>query len=404
MQPAPPEDATLAMLSLLLRGDVEGVRARGGPDWAACANLAVAHGLAPLLHQRAAPFADEWPLPPHVERGLRSAFMMGTIDSRTHIADAARAIERLAAAGVRVAVLKGLHLAAAVYENPAFRWMTDIDLLVPPDQLAAARAALLADGYTPEGPDDPTLHHVARLAKPRATPIELHLDLCPEPNPFGIRMEPLWERMVPVAVGKQRALGLSAEDLVLHLCVHSAYNHRCLVPLRNILDVVMVLSRNADGFDWRRLEEEARRTGTGRAVFCGLSLAREMLGAEVPADVLRRLDPGASTRAMLAVARDNVMSYASAGPGWVGVAAGDAPVRGFLGRLFAPPDRLLETSGRKVNPLRLAWIYLTRPVVLLIRHRELVLALLRGRQGARDQLRLARSGARLDAWIAGGQS
>jgi hypothetical protein len=405
-QPSPrPDDATLAMLSLLLRGDVEGVRMRGGPDWTACANLAVRHGLGPLLHERAARFAAEWPLPPKVEQGLRSAFMIGTIDSRTHLADAASAIGRLAAAGVRVAALKGLHLAAAVYEKPAFRWMNDLDLLVPEDQLETARTVLREDGYAPEGAEDPTLHHAARLAKPRATPIELHRELCPTPHPFRIRMEPLWARMTRISVGGQPALGLRAEDLALHLCVHAAFNHHCLVPLRNIYDIALVVQR--PDFDWGLLEETARETGTGRAVFCGLSLAREMLGAEVPPELLERMAPGSEGRAMVQLGWDNVMSYASAGPGWVGVAmGGERPsqsVRGLLGRVFAPPSRLLETSGRRVHPLRLAWIYLTRPVVLLIRHRRFVAALLLGRQGAREQLRVGRAGASLEAWIAGGE-
>lgn len=404
---ARPHDAALPMLALLLRGDEDGVRAAGGPDWAACATLALRHGLGPLLYHRGRRMADAWPLPPAVERELRTSWMGATLESAALLAAAGDAIRRLSAAGIRAAALKGLHLAAAVYEHPALRHMGDVDLLVPPDRLQAARAVLMDAGYAAEGADDPTIHHAARLVKARAAPIELHRGLCPTPNPFRLDVAPLWQRMVPISVNGQPALGLRAEDLLLHLSVHAAYNHRCLVPLRNVFDLARVLERQGAGLDWDRLAAEARATRTERAVFCGLALAREMFGADVPGPVLERLVPDGGADAVMRTARENVLGFESAGPMWLGTTLGEDQaihgVRGLLARVFAPPDRLLEASGRRVGIPGLAWIYLTRPFVLLVRHRRRIAALALGSPGAREQLRLARSGAALDAWISGGE-
>ena len=389
------------MLAAILRGDADGLHALGGPDCAACATLAVHHGLGPCLYLRARRMADAWPLPAEVERELRTSYLGATLENGAFMAGAARAVERLAAAGVPVAALKGLHLASAVYEHPALRRLSDLDLLVPSDRLEAARAALLADGYRPSGVDDPTLHHVAPLVKKGVAPIELHRDICPDPNPFRIDVAPLWERMVPTTVGGQPALGLCAEDLVLHLCVHMVFNHRCLVPLRNVLDVAEVVA--GDGVRWDRLEEAARATGTRRAVFCGLALARDMFGAAVPADVLARLAPAGDAAEALRTARENVLDHASAGPMWMGITLAESDptrrLRGLWGRVFAPPDRLLETSGRRAGVAELAWIYATRPFKLLVRHRHRLAALLRGRAEEAAELRVARAGAALDAWV-----
>lgn len=394
------------MLALLLRGDGDGVRAAGGPDWPACATLAMRHGLGPLLYHRGRRMAGAWPMPPAAERELRTSYMGATLESAAIVRAAGEAIRRLSAAGIHVAALKGLHLAAAVYEHPALRHMGDVDLLVPPDQLEAARAVLLDAGYAAEGADDPTIHHAARLVKPRAAPIELHRELCPTPNPFRLDVAPLWERMVPIQVEGQPALGLRAEDLLLHLSVHAAYNHRCLVPLRNVFDIAMVVEREGAALQWDRLEAAARATGTERAVFCGLALAREMFGADVPGGVLERLVPDGVADGVMRTARENVLGFESAGPMWLGLTLGEGQaargVRGLLGRVFAPADRLLEASGRRVGRAALAWIYLTRPFVLLVRHRKRIADLALGRPGAREQLRLARSGAALDAWIGGG--
>jgi hypothetical protein len=404
--PARPHDAALPTLAMLLRGDADGLRAAGGPDWPACATLAMRHGLGPLLYDRGRRMADAWPMPPAVERELRTSWMGATLENRGVLAAAGEAIGRLADAGIRVAALKGLHLAAAVYDNPALRKMTDVDLLVPPDQVDAARAVLLEAGYESDGADDPTIHHVAPLVKARAAPIELHRDLSATRNPFRLEVAPMWARMVPISVDGHPALGLGTEDLLIHLCVHAVYGHRCLVPLRNIFDVVMVVERSGPALRWEALEAAARETRTERALFCGLSLAREMFGAAIPGGVLERLVPDGGADAVLRTARENVLGFESAGPVWLGRTLGEGQasrsVRGFLRYVFAPPDRLLETSGRTVGMGGLAWIYLTRPFKLLVRHRGRLMDIARGRPGAREQLRLARAGAELDAWIRGG--
>lgn len=407
MHPDRPHDAALPHLALLLRGDADALRAAGGPDWPACATLALRHGLGPLLYQRGRRMADAWPMPAGVERELRTSYLGATLENGAWLAEAGRAIGRMGAAGVPVAALKGLHLAAAVYDEPALRKLGDVDLLVPAHQVQTARTALMEAGYTPEGVDAPTIHHVAPLLKPRAAPIELHYGLCPHPHPFRLDMEPLWERMVPITVAGQPALGLCPEDLLLHLCVHGTYNHRWLLPLRNVFDIAMVVERNGAALRWDALEQAVRATGTRRSVFCGLALAREMFGTEVPADLLERLVPARDGAAAVRLARENVLGHASAGPEWMDDTLGQATVaarlRGLLGRVFAPPDRLLETSGRRVGWAGLAWIYLTRPIVLVLRHRRRIGGVLRGSPAERAQLRAARSSAALDAWASGGE-
>ncbi|HST62134.1 MAG TPA: hypothetical protein VLK84_25755, partial [Longimicrobium sp.] len=125
-----------------------------------------------------------------------------------------------------------------------------------------------------------------------------------------------------------------------------------------------------------------------------------------PGGVLERLVPDAAAEGVMRTARENVLGFESAGPEWLGLTLGEDQaargVRGFLRRVFAPPDRLLETSGRRVGMAGLAWIYLTRPFVLLVRHRRRIADLALRRPAAREQLRLARTGAALDAWISGG--
>ena len=100
----------------------------------------------------------------------------------------------------------------------------------------------------------------------------------------------LWQRAVPCA--SPRRLGLCPEDLLLHLCVHGCYGHRFVIGLRPICDVAEVVRRYGGTLAWADVEARARRFGWHRGVYLMLRLAKEMLGAAVPDEMLRALPSG----------------------------------------------------------------------------------------------------------------
>lgn len=90
-----------------------------------------------------------------------------------------RAIGTLAAAGIRAAQLKGPGLGEAIYGDPGRRLSSDVDLLVPVEQLEDAAAAVQELGYAapadPRGDDGlPQLHLALEHEKGELPPIELH--------------------------------------------------------------------------------------------------------------------------------------------------------------------------------------------------------------------------------------
>lgn len=95
------------------------------------------------------------------------------------LTEADNVVSVLAGHGIAAARLKGVWIAGVLYPDPAMRPMTDVDLLVHPDQTDAAVAALLATGYVVvpgQELDGPSKRlHVPQLTHPeRGIPIELH--------------------------------------------------------------------------------------------------------------------------------------------------------------------------------------------------------------------------------------
>jgi hypothetical protein len=88
-------------------------------------------------------------------------------------------------------------------------------------------------------------------------------------------------------------LALSPEDLLLHLCLHSAYGHGWKQfdgGLRQLADIAAVVRHHAATLDWHRVGQRAHDWRAERCVWLGLVTARDLLQAPVPDAVLDRIE------------------------------------------------------------------------------------------------------------------
>jgi len=196
--------------------------------------------------------------------------------------------------GIPAIVLKGAHLAGYVYPNAGLREMNDLDLLVHRADALRAAGALQALGYdfsvgvNPEG----TLaydHHLPRMIKRRAASVEVHVLLLPPRDGLTVDIDGLWMRARPLAPGS-RHLTLAPEDLLLHICIHSAYGHLGEFGLRPLCDVTTIVE-TFPSLDWPAICQRAAEWRAARGIFLTLYLAVECLGADVPASVLAAMRP-----------------------------------------------------------------------------------------------------------------
>jgi len=188
-------------------------------------------------------------------------------------------------AGIPVMALKGGHLAIQFYENVASRWMDDLDLLVHRKDIERAQALLEAVGYRPQRELDLQValsahHHVAPLSRGGCV-IELHWSIVPPDQPVAIDVDALWSRSVPLSEEVPGMRALAINDLILHLCVHAACVHGLAMGFQPLIDIAEVC--RAEEVDWVSLQKDARDWRAARPVSLTLQLARELVGAAVPA-------------------------------------------------------------------------------------------------------------------------
>jgi hypothetical protein len=141
-----------------------------------------------------------------------------------------------AASGIRVAPIKGVAYAHSLYELPAERPMTDIDLLVAPADEVRARDVLGDLGFSCA--HDPSLHHASTWVRDTLV-VDLHRDIIGSGR-SRIDLDAVWGRVIPG--WPAHAWHLEPVDaLVFHL-VHMARNRLC-GPLIQVVDAARLLER-----------------------------------------------------------------------------------------------------------------------------------------------------------------
>lgn len=204
-------------------------------------------------------------------------------------------LRALAERSIPAMLLKGAALVRMVYGDPGLRPMTDIDLLVPRDDIERAADAMLSCGLPPVLPGSEEIyrrehHHWVPCGTPDGSlVVELHHGLVPPGGPLEPVIEDVWRRAHPAPGTGARVLLPSPADLLLHLCIHTS-SHGLFLPLRSVCDLAETVRWAGADLDWDGLVEAAREWHAAREAYCFLRLAEEFLAPGIPQYVLGRLN------------------------------------------------------------------------------------------------------------------
>lgn len=182
-------------------------------------------------------------------------------------------------AGVTFAVLKGLATAHIDYEDPGQRQFGDVDLLVDPDELRAAREALERKGWRQAYPlprhHEPFTHAVT-FSGVGIAEIDMHQRIGHRALGLRIPTAELLETRTPFTIARHSLWALSDVDRLIHACIHAVASRGQYRRLSSVADV-LVLSRamadaapavleRAEGWRVRPLVEEGVRLAHAEAM------------------------------------------------------------------------------------------------------------------------------------------
>ena len=295
----------------LLRGEhADGAPALTDAQWSFLADEAQRHQLPGLTYR----LLNELPgAPAFVLQRLRPAYLDIALRNAVLFRHTSRMTSELAARGIPVMLLKGIHLARFTYDEPAMRNMADVDIMVPRDRLAEAEQIFLANDYGPlPRPDLEQFctwsNHLAKLTKPGHPVFEVHWGIERPTSPFRIDLEGLWARARTDTLDGAPVHLLSHEDLLLHLALHASYHHRFdRSALKGLADVHWVVVRHRDEIDWRALVDRAVEWGAAGFLYATLRLSAEILGTPVKPETLRALPHEREDEEVVEIARRYIL-------------------------------------------------------------------------------------------------
>jgi hypothetical protein len=208
-------------------------------------------------------------------------------------------IERLEQAGIATLLLKGAALVAAGRQRLGFRFMSDVDVLVPSAQREDAVRLLLGGELRPFGRESvgyllsawPRYHTGLTLVGEHGHQVDLHWHLLRLSRQEGADDE-FWAAAQDATLRGVATRVLCPADALLHAILHGVMA-RGAADFRWVLDASVIMRSVGEGLDWDRLVEQARARRVTVAVRWALSYMRTEVDAAVGQPVLRSLrSPG----------------------------------------------------------------------------------------------------------------
>jgi len=215
--------------------------------------------------------------------------------SNQNLISAAKPVFRaLNESGIPFILLKGMALVASLPEQSRLRPMGDIDILVRPDQVAAAIDVLSSCGWWAYyGTHDLAKQLMADGLESYGFERGQHLYLDLHSHLLKLSRWPdadaaLWQRVRKATLGDTACRLPCFEDQVLHACVHGA-PWAPIGALRWAADTIVILRATGSGFDWDYLLDQAKDRRVIAPVRGCLEFLHAKLDVQIPPVALTRL-------------------------------------------------------------------------------------------------------------------
>lgn len=219
---------------------------------------------------------------------LKEEYMRTWCDNQFLFESAASIVRSFSTAGIETMLLKGAALASHLYGDSGLRPMSDVDILVRPENAVAAIKLLGESGWTTNYRSPEALipyEQAVEFRDGRGGRCDLHWRVLLDGRQ-DVGDEDFWEASVVTEIEGAPTRAFNPTDQLLHVCVHGA-EWNDMPPVRWVADAAMIIRAAESEIDWERLIEQTRKRRLMLPMKETLGYLRDLLGDVVPDDVLR---------------------------------------------------------------------------------------------------------------------
>jgi hypothetical protein len=254
-------------------------------DWDRFIGYAVEGGVAPMVY--AGLQEDEGDIPAEVISRLHGFYVLAAAENMAYLRYAREIFSLCKDENIDVIALRGINFASTLYPDPALRPLSDIDLLVRPQQMDQLVAVLTLLGYW----NIPGHLHQWTNAK---VVVDVHTDLVggdrisARRRAVDINMDAVWASSTLSGAVDGEIRKLAWEDEVLTCSLH-AIKHSCDRILWFADIALMIGDRTPE--DWHRLMDRARQFKLEKPAYYAFTYLQRTIGVSTPDHVLETLHP-----------------------------------------------------------------------------------------------------------------
>jgi hypothetical protein len=344
-------------------------------EWDVLLDATIKHSIAPLFYQRVKNLDS---IPKDILASFSKAYYTNVLRNARYYEELSEILRQFQDNNIEVIVLKGAYLATTVYESDALRVIGDIDLMVK--DLPKAQNLLLQLGYKQKQhslsiEEQCAIHHcLIDFKKPGAFCIDVHWNLG---LTFKINPEMLWQAAQPCTIGNIKALSLSPEDLLFHICFHAAYANN-FVGMRFLYDIEKTIAHFQ--IDWNLLFERACQWKAEKVIYLALYIAKDCLDAKVPDNVLKQFKPKDFNLELVKTSKEIISSNINyqicsinLATLWMSNKSLREKLSIIINRTFLSPKSLAILYNLPTNSWRVYFYYPVRIKYLFVRYTGIIL-------------------------------
>jgi hypothetical protein len=281
-------ERTLSLRDVLGRPELP--RALTAEQWDVVLRQARASGLAARLSYMIDQHGWREAVPAAVRRHFDAERLVADKLARDVEREVQRVVEPLLLAGVPAIVLKGAAYIIGNLPSAQGRVFTDIDILVPRDDLDVAEQRLIGAGWRVEekAPWDQRfyrrwMHQIPPMVHAtRESVVDLHFAIVPNLARSPVPSEPLFKAAQPAPRNPVISI-LAPCDMILHGATHLFNEGEFDRALRNLADLDLLFRHFAAMPDfWTDLLERGASLGMGRPLYYALRYTSRFLYTPIP--------------------------------------------------------------------------------------------------------------------------
>ncbi len=253
--------------------------------------LAGSNEVLSLLHHN---LKDIDAAPEYVRKRLNNAYLNILRNNVAQADEVLKILALLKKNHMEAIPLKGAAASELIFGDPGLYLSTDIDILVRSKDLAGVSEVLLKAGYEKnEGISENDLisSHYHFIFRKDGHHIEVHWNLVK--RYFQIPPEFWWEDVHKTVYEGMEITELSAERYIMYT-IFRLFDHG-FRPLKFFVLISEIINKYQDVIDWRELPAFSKRYKMERLVLFTLKLLYDVLGADIPAYVIKKNIAGYET-------------------------------------------------------------------------------------------------------------